>query len=324
MPVFPNIGKKSRRFSNHWKSLDLILAALLGSLLLSCSKKPEVAPPPPQLDPALVDGQRAFEEARALVELGPKEAGTKGTLKAARYLAEALKRRGVEASIHEFTALSPRGETTFRNVVGRLAGKGQGLIILASHYDTKSGIEGFLGANDSAASSALLLELSQGMAKGPALGPDVLFVFFDGEECMKHYGPSDGLQGSRHMAAQLVRDGRAKQVKAFILLDMVGDRDLSVTVPRNGTPSLISAVFEAAHEENVRSKFSLYPFEIGDDHDPFFAAGMPAVDIIDFHYGSAPGRNDYWHTPEDTLDKISAESLGTVGRVAIRVVNRLL
>ena len=129
--------------------------------------------------------------------------------------------------------------------------------------------------------------------------------------------------GSRHLAKKLIDEGRAKDIKAMILLDMMGDRDLTVTIPRNSTPSLISAVFSAAQEDGSRDKFSLSPLQIGDDHDPFFSAGIPAIDIIDFYYGSAPGRNDYWHTEEDRIDKLSAESLGTVGRVVLRVVNKL-
>jgi glutaminyl-peptide cyclotransferase len=149
-------------------------------------------------------------------------------------------------------------------------------------------------------------------------------VFFDGEECMTHYGLSDGLHGSRHLAKRLIDAGRAGDIQAMILLDMIGDRDLTVTIPRNSTPALIAAFFEASREDGAREKFSLFPLQIGDDHDPFFSAGIPAIDIIDFHYGSAPGRNDYWHTEADRIDKISAESLGVVGRIVLRVLNRLI
>ena len=231
----------------------------------------------------------------------------------------------MKADVDEFNEPSPRGPVIFRNVIGRLPGQGQGLIILCSHYDTKLGMPaGFQGANDSASSSAAVLELARVIAKGPAVPPEIWFVFFDGEECMEHYGPGDGLRGSQRLAKQLVKAGRAKQVKGVILLDMIGDKDLSVTIPRNSTPAIASAVFDAARAENVRDKFSLYPFEIGDDHDPFFVEDMPVVDIIDFQFGSQPGANDYWHTAEDRLDKISPESLAIIGRVVLRVVNGLV
>ena len=275
-------------------------------LLSSCRQKPADPVKPPQLDPAVFDGAKALEEARSLVELGPRDAATPGSEVAARHLRDRLQAFGVEASIDEFKELSPKGEVVFRNVIGRLPGRGKGLVILGSHYDTKSGIgEKFQGANDSASSSAALLELARVMAQGPKLPVEVMFVFFDGEECMAHYGPSDGLHGSRHLAKKLINEGRAGNIKAMILLDMIGDRDLTVTIPRNSTPALIATVFEAAREDGVREKFSLFPLQIGDDHDPFFSAGIPAIDMIDFLYGSAPGRNDYWHT-EGTISTKSA------------------
>ena len=294
-------------------------------LLVSCRQTSADSEKPPQLDPSVFDGANALGEARSLVELGPRDAATPGSEVAAKHLRDRLHAFGVEAFIDEFKELSPRGEVVFRNVIGRLPGRGEGLVILGSHYDTKSGIgEKFQGANDSASSSAALLELTRVMAQGPKLSVEVMFVFFDGEECMAHYGPSDGLHGSRHLVKKLTDEGRLGDIKAMLLLDMIGDRDLTVTLPRNSTPALIAMVFEAAREEGVREKFSLFPLQIGDDHDPFFSAGIPAVDMIDFHYGSAPGRNDYWHTEQDTLDKISADSLGIIGRVTLRVVNQLM
>lgn len=305
---------------------NVILAGVLclAIPLASCRQKLAESAKAPQLNPAEFDGAKAFEEARSLLELGPRDSSTPGAEAAAKHLRDRLQALGVAASIDEFKGLSPKGEVAFRNVMGLLPGGGKRLLILGSHYDTKSGIGGkFQGANDSASSSAALLELARVMAKGPELPVEVMFVFFDGEECMAHYGPSDGLHGSRHLAKKLIDEGRASDVKAMILLDMIGDRDLTITIPRNSTPSLISTVFNAAQEDGSRDKFSLSPLQIGDDHDPFFSAGIPAIDIIDFNYGSAPGRNDYWHTEADRIDKISAESLGTVGRVVLRVVNKL-
>jgi glutaminyl-peptide cyclotransferase len=302
----------------------VLAGALCLVLLSSCREKAAAPVAVPQLDPAAFDGAKALEEARSLVDLGPRDAATPGAEAAAKHLRDRLQALGVDASIDEFKAQSPKGEVTFRNVVGILPGSGEKKLILGSHYDTKSGIgTKFLGANDSASSSGALLELARVMAQGPKLPFEVMFVFFDGEECMAHYGPSDGLHGSRYLAKKLVDEGRAADIKAMILLDMIGDRDLTVTIPRNSSPSLVSAVFAAAQEDGSRGKFALSPLQIGDDHDPFFSAGIPAIDIIDFYYGSAPGRNDYWHTDEDGIDKLSAESLGVVGRVVLRVVNKL-
>jgi glutaminyl-peptide cyclotransferase len=301
------------------------MGALCLVLLSACQQKSADFVPRPRLDTSVFDGARALDEARKIVALGPRDAATPGSKEAAKYLCDRLHAFGVEVSIDEFKELSPKGEVAFRNVIGRLSGRGEGLVILGSHYDTKSGIGGkFQGANDSASSSAALLELARVLAQGPILSFEVRFVFFDGEECMAHYGPSDGLHGSRHLAKKLIDDGQARDIKAMILLDMIGDRDLTVTIPRNSTPALIATVFDAAREEGVREKFSLIPLQIGDDHDPFFSAGIPAIDLIDFLYGSAPGKNDYWHTEEDRIDRISADSLGVIGRVVLRVLNRLI
>ena len=136
-------------------------------------------------------------------------------------------------------------------------------------------------------------------------------------------GANDGLHGSRHLAGQLVEQGRAAKVQAFILADMIGDKDLNVTIPQNSTPALISLVFKAATAGGTRASFSMYPYSVLDDHQPFLEKGIPAIDLIDFQYGSAPRLNDYWHTPNDTLDKLSGASLEVVGQVILRVLNEL-
>jgi glutaminyl-peptide cyclotransferase len=295
---------------------------MIAIALLGCAKQPSA--PAARLDPARFQGERAFEEARLIVDLGPREAGTPGAARAADHLRERLRAVGVSARLEVFTNASPQGPIVFRNVIGEIPGTGSGLLLVGSHYDTKAGIPGFLGANDSGSSCGALMELARVAAEGPRVAPTLRFVFFDGEECMVTYAPNDGLQGSRYHAGQLLKEGRAAEVRAFILLDMIGDKDLTVTLPRNSSPELLNAVLRAAHAENARQKFSLHPFEIGDDHVPFLEAGIPSVDLIDFAFGSAPGLNDYWHTPADTMDKISAESLGIVGRVTLRVMNDVI
>jgi len=149
-------------------------------------------------------------------------------------------------------------------------------------------------------------------------------AFFDGEECRHDYTARDGLHGSRHAARALCLNRCADQVRAVIVLDMIGDKNLTVTIPRNSTSDLVARAFRAAAAEKVRDKFKLMAGALLDDHQPFLEAGLPAIDLIDFEYGSAPGRNDYWHTTQDNLAKLSAESLGVIGRVVIRVLNDLM
>lgn len=276
------------------------------------------------LDPAVFDAQRAHAELVAFLDVGLRESGTAGAERAAHYLLNRLESLGVEAGMDVFTNATPRGPTVFRNVIARVRGSGDALIILGSHYDTKSGMPlGFEGANDSGSSTAVLLELARVLAS-ISVPAEILFAFFDGEECMEYYGPNDGLHGSRRLAQQLVENGQIHRVKAVIILDMIGDCDLTVTIPRNSTPELVSLAFDAAREESVRSRFSLFRSSIGDDHEPFLNLGLPAIDLIDFEFGSAPKLNDYWHTGADRRENVCAESLGVIGRVTLRMVNRLL
>ena len=272
---------------------------------------------------AAVSGEAALAEVRDVVALGNRDAGTEGAKKAAVYLFDRLRALGVEAEIQEFSEASPQGETVFRNVLGRIPGGDGRIVLLGSHYDTKAGIAGFEGANDSGSSTGLLLELARAFKANGPHGAEIRFAFFDGEECMEHYGPQDGFHGSLHLAAAMAADGSLSNVAAMILLDMVGDKDLTITIPRNSTPWLTTLAFEAARAEGVRKHFGLYPQAVGDDHEAFFSRGVPAIDLIDFEFGSAPGKNDYWHTAEDSMDKLSAESLGIVGRVAARMVEAI-
>ena len=269
------------------------------------------------------DGTGALAEVRDFIALGPREGGTTNSLRAADYLIRRLRDLKVTSEKQCFQDVVPGGVAEFCNVVGKIPGRGAGLIICGAHYDTKTGIPGFIGANDSGSGAGVLLELARGLTSAWHGKPDIWLVFFDGEECRVEYGPHDGFHGSRYLAQQLVATGRAKDVRAMILLDMIGDRDLTVTLPPNGTPALTSLVLTAAEQAGVREKFRLSPGVIFDDHQAFLNAGMPAVDLIDFQFGSAPGLNDYWHTAADTLDKISAESLQTIGKVVLQMLSGL-
>lgn len=308
-------------------------AAAIAVLLLVQAGCGDVATPRPArqpmtFDPAAFSGEAALAEVRQLVERGPRVATTAGAGRAADYLADRFRQLGLEVEVDEFQDAVPAGTGVFRNVIARIPGASDRMVVLGSHFDTKAGIsDAFVGANDSGSSTGALLELARVMRAATAdLRPDVEFIFvaFDGEEAAVRYGPRDGFHGSRRFVERLEASGRLAAVQAMILLDMIGDRDLTVTIPRNCTPELVEMALNAARDEGARSAFSLYPRAIGDDHVPFLDAGVPAVNLIDFEFGSGPGRNDYWHTEHDTLDKISADSLQVVGRVTLRIVNRLL
>lgn len=274
--------------------------------------------------PSQFDGTMAMAEAEALVKIVPRDAGTAGARRAAVMLEGRLKALGLKTTIDTFSEETPNGKMFFNNVLARIPGKTTRKIILVSHFDTKSGIsKDFQGANDSGSSSGVLLELARVLSENGPYETEFMIAFMDGEECRTEYGPHDGLHGSRHLAKQIYETGGAALVEAVIVLDMVGDKDLNISIPRNSSPKLVKELFSAARQLGVRSTFALGPGDILDDHVPFLLAGMPVIDVIDFDYGSEPDGNDYWHTTNDTLDKLSVKSLQTVGDVVLKMIENL-
>ncbi len=264
-------------------------------------------------------GTNALERVRRLCALGPRDALTPGAEGAARWIADELAAIGLAPTTDTFNDPSPDGASRiFRNVLTTVSGTGRGRILLLSHYDTKAGIsDSFVGANDGGSSTGLLLELAALFVKEPPV-PAVTFAFLDGEECRVAYGASDGLHGSRRLARRMREAG--EKADAVILLDMVGDRDLCLTLPRNGDARLKTALLNAASAQGLRDKVKLFPSDMLDDHQPFLDAGFPAIDLIDFEYGSAPGIRNYWHTDADTVDKLSAESLRAIGAIVLQML----
>ena len=309
-------GMRGRPFQGFCAPLALTTLALVSACAPSTPDRHAVPTEPPPFR-----GENALREVSNFVALGPRPSGSPGAAAAAAYIRKRLEATGVQAVMDEFEETGPHGVMRFRNVLGEIKGATQSTVIYLSHYDTKAGVaDDFAGANDSGSSTGLLLEMASVLAARPPRNLNVLFAFVDGEEALVDYSGKDGLHGSRRLVSMLIDSRRARNIVAVFVADMVGDRDLSITIPRNSTPELVSLVFRAAREENSRQVFSLSRLQILDDHLPFIRAGIPAVDIIDFHYGSGTGENDYWHTPEDTLDKLSARSLQTVGRVLLRAL----
>jgi glutaminyl-peptide cyclotransferase len=166
----------------------------------------------------------------------------------------------------------------------------------------------------------LLLELANQLREHKRTGPAVWLVWFDGEEAFKTWTADDSTYGSRHLAAKWQQDGTLKRIKAFILADMIGDADLNVDHDGNSTPWLSDLVYKAASNLSRKSYFYAKDAPVEDDHIPFAKAGVPVVDLIDFTYGY---NNVFWHTPEDTPDKLSANSLQIVGDVILETVRLL-
>jgi Zn-dependent M28 family amino/carboxypeptidase len=264
-------------------------------------------------------GDRAYQHVEKLVGYGPRPSGSDALGLAATYIKTQLGGYGLTVEEQVFTAQTPFGPKQFRNIVAKTHVQSDGpnrVIIIGSHYDTKffTNIT-FVGANDAGSSSGALLEIARIAAEQPSLW----FVFFDGEEAMQEYTDEDGFWGSKFFVENLKAKNQIGQVKAMVLLDMIGDKDLNVSV--NG--SLIPQAFDASRAAGFRDYFTYGGNGMLDDHVAFMRAGIPAVDLIDFEFGSKPGLNDYWHTDKDTLDKISPRSLEIVGKTTLRLVELL-
>ena len=267
------------------------------------------------------DAHLAYETARELSENhSPRDAGTLRCRLAAQYLYDRINANGPDAKIDKFTAAAPNGSKHFYNIESRyVSHPDNDWIVLMSHYDTKPGVPS-QGANDGASTSGLLVALCGAVNAQRPDSINVLFLWTDGEESIVAYGPDDGFWGSRH-AAQALKEEKLK-ISAAVCLDMLGDKNLNITIARNSAIRLKREFAAAARDIGLQDLLKAGKDAVKDDHVAFAECGFDAIDLIDFEYGSAPGLNDYWHTPEDTIDKISENSLLKSGRIAMAFLDR--
>ncbi len=259
-------------------------------------------------DARRVDGAAALRHVDRLVAIGPRVAGTPGGERARAYITGELKRLGVKTDIRAFEADTPHGRMALANIVAVVPGRRRDVILLGGHYDTKYFKEfRFVGANDGGSSAALLIELTRRLAATPR-EYTYWVVWFDGEEARVAWTAADSLYGSRRLATELARDGRLP--RAMILVDMIGDRDLGILRDTYSTPWLTNLLWAAAARLGHERHFLNTAMAVEDDHAPFLEAGVPAALLIDFDYPP-------WHTADDTLDKVSAQSLAIVGDVVL-------
>ncbi len=257
------------------------------------------------------DAARAYDHVKALVALGPHPSGSEAIKKAQEYIERELKSFGLQLSLDSFNGETPRGSVPMKNIIAELPGEKRDIVLITGHYDTKLQA-GFLGANDGGSSTAAVLETARVLSKTK---PEytLWFVLFDGEEAVVDWSAMDGKDntyGSRHLAAKLKGDGTLNRVRALVLFDMIGDKDLDIKREGESTPWLVDTIWKTAHELGYQKYFLNGEQYISDDHLPFRDAGIPVVDLIDFNYG--PGHS-YWHTNLDSLDKVSGESIKVVG-----------
>ena len=314
------------------------MVLLLATVVLSScddksqpSTKPEAspatatksAPPnfPPDTGPApSIDADRTMQYIKEVVKFGARPVGSANHARLEKYILDHLQGDAVESD--SFTADTPAGKFPVRNIIAKFPGTKDGIIVIAGHYDTNYPLRdtGFVGANDGGSTTAILLEFANQLRGKKRDGYSIWLLWTDGEEAIEHWTDTDSVYGTRHLAQKWQADGTAKQIKAFIVEDMIGDADLDVAHDDNSTPWLEQTLMEAATRLGEQSHFFAYSTAVSDDHVPFRNIGVPVLDIIDIDYGY---NNVFHHTAQDTVDKLSTKSLQIIGSTTLETVRIL-
>jgi glutaminyl-peptide cyclotransferase len=263
-----------------------------------------------------VDAGRAQAHLKKLVEFGPRPSGSEAIKKTQEYIKSELSGYGLKVMEDKFDGMTPKGKVPMNNLIAELPGQKPEIVIISGHYDTKL-MTGFVGANDGGSSTAAVLETARVMAKTK---PEytIWFVFFDGEEAVVEWQGTDNTYGSRHMVSRMKADGSLSRVKAMILYDMIGDKGLDLKRDGSSSAWMVEVIWRTAAQMGHNKYFLGNDTAIADDHAPFRDAGIAAVDLIDFNYGGP--ENQYWHTIQDTLDKVSGDSVKIVCDVVIKAL----
>jgi glutaminyl-peptide cyclotransferase len=319
----------------------IIALALFSSLLFAACPKNDPQPqvrvspaarPIERLPPIAFNGERAMDHARKQIEFGPRPPASPELEKTRTYIVDQLKSFGLNVSLDEFTAATPHGEKKMANIVGEIPGTTKNIVLIASHYDTKHYKNmRFVGANDPAASVGTLLEIGRVLASMKDK-PKVTYrlVFFDGEEAFCDGWDDCGTQekpdhtyGSRHYVSQLRARNELQNTRALILLDMMGYKNLELGRDTMSTKWLQDIIWQTGRDLGHEKIFVDRPEGVsGDDHEPFIRAGVDAVDLIQL------SGYPHWHQADDTIDKISAQSMKIVGDTVLaslpKIVDRIL
>jgi glutaminyl-peptide cyclotransferase len=276
------------------------------------------APPPDKTDG--FDGKRAYDQVAKQVSFGPRPAGSASLAKLQDYLQAELKSYGCAVETDSFSADTPAGRLSMKNILVKIPGEKPGIILLGTHYDTKR-LDNFVGADDSGSSTGVMLEIARILCARKEPGKYAVWVaFFDGEEAVRQqWQDPDNRYGSRQMAAQFAASGDLKKIKVFLLADIVGSKRLELMREDNSTKQYADLVWKTGQKLGYPTVFvEQEVLGISDDHLSFSSRGVPVVDLIDMNTTTS-----YWHTPEDTLDKISPKSLAIVGHTLLESVKEL-
>jgi glutaminyl-peptide cyclotransferase len=279
---------------------------------------------PPASQTSGFDGQKAYDFTSKLVSFGPRPPESDASHRTQEYILTELRDFGCTVDTDDFHSPTPIGALAMKNIIAKVPGSGPGIILLLTHYDTLR-LDNFVGAVDGGSSTGLMLEIARDYCGGAKKGPNAVWIaFLDGEEAqvvvngVAQWTDTDSVYGSRELAARMAVAGDLKNVRAVILADMVGPKNLKIKREENSTPWLARLVWDTAARLHYTSYFVPETTQaIDDDHVPFKKRGVPVIDIIDL--------NDYpyWHTTQDTMDKVSPKSLAVVGQVIVDSVSEL-
>ena len=274
-------------------------------------------PPPDQVDG--FDGMRAYDQVLKQVSFGPRPAGSPALAKLQDYLVSELNSYGCKVDTDSFSADTPAGRLPMKNIVAKIPGTGSGIILLATHYDTKR-LDNFVGADDAGSSTGVMLEIARLLcAQKQPEKYSVWIAFFDGEEAVNwQWQDPDNRYGSRQMAAQMATSGDLKKIKVMLLADLVGCKELILKRETDSTKSFTDLIWKTAQRLGYGAVFVNQGMEVSDDHLSFLSRGVPAVDLINMDTSAT-----YWHTPQDTPDKISPKSLAIVGHTLLETLKQL-
>lgn len=265
-------------------------------------------------------GDSAHKLTAEIVALGPRSPGSTAARKMHSLIVARLQSWGWQVEEDAFTASTPIGRLPMKNIIARLPGQPGGRVLVVSgHTDTKKLAINFVGANDAGSSTGFLLELAR-VFRNAKLKHDLVLVFFDGEEAIRDWSDKDSLYGSRRIAARWYKDGTIARINALINVDMIGDRDLVLLKESFSSEPLQRLVWSVARELGYSRHFGTQGWAVEDDHTPFLRLGVRAINLIDFDYGP---NNSWWHTDDDTMDKLSPKSFEVVGRVVAETLKRL-
>ena len=267
-----------------------------------------------------INANRAFQYTKEVTAFGPRPIGSASHKKLENYIYAHLK--GDEVVDDIFMADTPEGNLPARNIIVKYPGSKDGIIVVAGHYDTPYFLRNtsFAGANDGGSSTALLLELASQLRGKKRDGYSVWLVWTDAEEAVRQWSATDSLYGTRQLADKWQKDGTLGKIKSYLLVDMIGDADLSIDRDQNSTPWLLDLVFQAASRYGYQSHFFSRTTAVEDDHLPFVRKGVASADIIDLDYGYG---NSFHHTTQDTMDKLSPKSFQIVGDTVLETIRML-